>query len=546
MMQQHKVQSRWVPRWGVSNLRNLVRVSLATALLSFTQEHVSAATPASQLVIGTSLAQVLSLDPHQATEAKANEIMANLYDRLVSTDSTGKIYPQLAERWELDDKGITFHLREAKFSSGNPVTSGDVVYSLTRLLKMNQAASANLKRVGYTGENIAQLLSAPDERTVRINLSGQVTSELLLFRLAMVVTSVVDSKTLQEHTVENDWGNAWLRTKSAGSGPFSLTKWTPNEVVIMEANKDYVTGPPKMRRVIVRHVPESQVQRLMLERGDIDVASALTAVDLTTFDGKGDFQIQRVPTGGFYVLAMNASKPPLSEPKVREAIAYAIDYEGMGKTIMGLYGKARTVPVPENFENAIQSPDWKLDVPRAKALLAEAGYKDGFTLTLKTIAQTPRIDLATALQATLGQVGIKVDIQQGNGADIIAAHRSRDFDLLIPQTGAYMPNVLGAMEQFSSNPDNSFEANNAGNFVWRSGWDIPELTKITAKAAVEPDRNKRGELYREMQEKFIAQKPAVLPLFERFEPIVLSNRVKNYVGHPSQTTRLEAVTKNPD
>ncbi|WP_376940447.1 ABC transporter substrate-binding protein [Agrobacterium tumefaciens] len=504
---------------------------------------VAAKTPNDQLVVGTSLAQVLSLDPHQATEAKANEIMANLYDRLISVDGSGKVSPQLAERWETDDKGITFHLRAANFASGNPVTSADVVYSFSRLLKMNQAAAANLKRVGYNAENVDKLVSAPDEKTVRIELSGQTTSELLLYRLAMVIASVVDSKELKSHEVDGDWGNAWLRTNSAGSGPFTLNRWSPNEIIILEANKDYVAGSPKMRRVIVRHVPESQVERLMLERGDIDIASALTASDLATFNNKEGFQIQRVPTGGFYVLSMNAGKEPLSNPKVREAIAYSIDYKGMEKTIMGPYGRARTVPVPENFEYAIPSPDWKLDVEKAKSLLKEAGYENGFTLNLKTIAQTPRIDLATAIQASLSQVGIKVNIQQGNGSDVIAAHRARDFDLLIPQTGAYMPNVLGSMEQFSSNPDNSLAANNAGNFVWRSAWDIPELTALTAKASLEPDAKKRGEIYTQMQEMFVAQKPAVLPLFERYEPIVLTSRVKDYVGHPSQTTRLENVTK---
>ncbi|WP_370647638.1 MULTISPECIES: ABC transporter substrate-binding protein [Agrobacterium] len=504
---------------------------------------VAAKTPKDQLVVGTSLAQVLSLDPHQATEAKANEIMANLYDRLISVDGSGKVSPQLAERWETDDKGITFHLRAANFASGNPVTSADVVYSFSRLLKMNQAAAANLKRVGYNAENVDKLVSAPDEKTVRIELSGQTTSELLLYRLAMVIASVVDSKELKSHEVDGDWGNAWLRTNSAGSGPFTLNRWSPNEIIILEANKDYVAGSPKMRRVIVRHVPESQVERLMLERGDIDIASALTASDLATFNNKEGFQIQRVPTGGFYVLSMNAGKEPLSNPKVREAIAYGIDYKGMEKTIMGPYGRARTVPVPENFEYAIPSPDWKLDVEKAKSLLKEAGYENGFTLNLKTIAQTPRIDLATAIQASLSQVGIKVNIQQGNGSDVIAAHRARDFDLLIPQTGAYMPNVLGSMEQFSSNPDNSLAANNAGNFVWRSAWDIPELTALTAKASLEPDAKKRGEIYTQMQEMFVAQKPAVLPLFERYEPIVLTSRVKDYVGHPSQTTRLENVTK---
>lgn len=146
--------------------KSLIRLAFTTALGAMLVQAAPALakTPNDQLVIGTSLAQVLSLDPHQATEAKANEIMANLYDRLISVDGSGKVSPQLAERWETDDKGITFHLREANFASGNPVTSADVVYSLSRLLKMNQAAAANLKRVGYNADNIDKLVSAPDEK----------------------------------------------------------------------------------------------------------------------------------------------------------------------------------------------------------------------------------------------------------------------------------------------------------------------------------------------------------------------------------------------
>jgi peptide/nickel transport system substrate-binding protein len=523
--------------------RLLMGAALATMAIAAPSAY--AETPANQLVLGTSLAQVLSLDPHQATEAKAVEIMANLYDRLVATDPSGgeKIVPQLAESWQVDDKGITFKLREETFASGNPVTAKDVAYSLIRLMKMNQAAAANFTRVGYTADNIEALVHAVDDKTFRIDLSGKVTADFLLYRLAMAVASVVDSKEVEAHDSNGDHGNTWLRTKSAGSGPFTLNKWTPNEIVILDANKDYVTGAPKMRRVIMRHVPESQVERLMLDRGDIDIANAMTAPDIATFTGKAGFGIQRVPVGGFYVLSMNAGNPYLSNPKVREAIAYGIDYAGIEKTVMGPYGRVRNVPVPENYAGAIKNPDWKFDVAKAKSLLSEAGYGDGFTLNLKTIAQTPRIDLATAIQASLALIGVKVNIQQGNGADVIAAHRARDFDLLIPQTSAYMPNALGSMEQFSSNPDNSKQANNAGNFVWRSAWDIPQLTALTTKVTLEPDQAKRVALYEEMQKTFVALSPAVLPLFERFEPIVLSDRVQGYVGHPIAITRLENVTK---
>jgi len=512
-------------------------------MLTLAAPQLQAATPKDQLVIGTSLAQVLSLDPQQATEPKALEILANLYDRLVATTADGKIVPQLAESWTDDGKSLTLKLREATFASGNPVTANDVVFSLTRLMKLNQSGSSYFKRIGYSTETLANQIHAVDARTVRIDLTDKVTAEGLLYRLALGVSSVVDSVEVQKHVANDDSGNAWLRTHSAGSGPFTLNKWTPNEIVILDANKAYVGGAPKMRRVIIRHVPESQVERLMLDRGDIDIGNALSKSDLETFGTKSNFVIQRVPTGGFYVLAMNAGNQYLANPKVREAIAYGIDYKGIEKTIMGPYGRARNIPVPENFEYALPNPDWHLDVAKAKQLLAEAGFKDGFSLTLKTISQTPRIDLATAIQASLGQIGIKVEIQQGNGSEIIAAHRARNFDLLLPQTSALMPNVLGSMDDFANNPDNRLEANNAGNFAWRSAWDIPGLTALAEKTSVEPDAKKRAELYTQMQQMFVDLKPALLPLFERFEPLVLSARVKGYLGHPNQMTRLENVTK---
>lgn len=505
-----------------------------------------AATPDNQLVIGTTLAQVLSVDPQQGTEVKTQEILAAIYDRLVVSDDqdNNTIKAQLAESWEVGDDSITFHLRDAVFASGNPVTSADVVFSLVRLMKLNQSASAYFKSAGYSAETIDEMIQPVDDRTVRIQLPDSVTPEDMLYRLAMGVSSIVDSKTVLEHVSNDDYGNEWLRTNSAGSGPFTLRRWTPNEIIILEANPEYWGGTPAMARVTMRHVPESQTARLMLERGDIDIASALAAPDLMTFVEKDGFHVDQIKIGGFYVLAMNAGREPLSNPLVREALAYSVDYAGIAKTILGPYGRQRNVPVPEDWTGAIANPDWSFQPEKAKALLAEAGYPDGFSLTLKTIAQTPRVEIATALQANLAQVGITVRIEQGSGPTIVASHRARDFDLLLPQATAIMPNALGAMNDFVTNPDNSVEANNAGNFVWRSAWDITELNALRNEASRERDPTKRLSLTTELQEKFVDQNPAVLPMFESFIPIVLSDRVKGYDTNLWSLNRLENVTKD--
>ena len=503
-----------------------------------------AATPNDQLVIGTSLAQVLSLDPQQGTEVKAQEILANVYDRLISFDSkTNELQGQLAESWDVDDTGITFHLRDAKFASGNPVTAADVVFSLTRLFKLDQSAAAGLKTFGYNADTVETLITAVDDKTVRVELTDAVVPDALLYRLSGGVGSVVDSVEVLKHVANDDYGNEWLRTNTAGSGPFVLRRWTPNDIVLLEANANFWGTAPTMKRVIFRHVPESQAARLMLERGDIDIANALTAADVRFFDGKDGFVIDQVKTGGFYALAMNAGHEALSNPLVRQAIAYGIDYDGIGETILGPYGRPRNVPTPEDWPGAIANPDWSFQPEKARELLAEAGYPNGFSVTIKTISQAPRVDMATAIQANLAEIGISASVQQGNGADIVAAHRARDFDLLIPQTSAADPTALGAIDNFTNNPDNSAEANNAGNFVWRSDWDITEMNALRMEANKERDPAKREALVTELQEMFVASSPAVLPMFERFEPIVVNARVQGYSGHPWSLTRVDAVTK---
>lgn len=527
------------------NSRLLTGVALAIALSTATAGGAEAATPNNQLIIGTSLAQVLSVDPQQGTETKTQEILAATYDRLVFSDDADNntLKPQLAQSWDIDKTGITFHLRDAKFASGNPVTATDVVFSLVRLMKLNQSASAYFKSAGYSADNIEKLAKAVDAKTFRIELTDTVIPEDLLYRLAMGISSVVDSVEVQKHVANNDYGNEWLRTNTAGSGPYVLRRWAPNETVILEANKNFWGKAPAMVRIVMRHVPESQTARLMLERGDIDIANAMTAPDVKSFVGNSKFAINQVKIGGFYVLAMNAGREPLSNPMVREAIAYGIDYKGIADTILGPYGRPRNVPVPEDWKGAIANPDWSFQPEKAKEMLAKAGYPNGFSLTLKTIAQPPRVDIATALQANLAKIGITVEIKQGNGADIVAAHRARDFDLLLPQASAIMPNALGAMNDFVTNPDNRLEAKNAGNFVWRSAWDIPELNALRNKASGERDDAKRAEMVKQLQEMFVAQKPAVLPMFESFAPIVLNADVKGYQTNLWSVNRLEAVTK---
>ena len=245
-----------------------------------------AETPDDQLVVGFSMSNILTLDPAAITGRETVQVLANVYEGLVSLDAANRstVNPKLAESWTVsDDKmSISFKLRPgATFASGNPVTSEDVVWSLKRLMKLNLAQASFLKTHGFSADNADKSFTAPDAGAVVINLPKKVDPEIIIMTLAIVGPgSVLDSKTVLANEANGDLGAAWLTTNSAGSGAFSLQDWKSNERIILKRSDDYWGGASKMKRIIMRHIPESQGQRLMIEKGDIDVAYSLAAADL--------------------------------------------------------------------------------------------------------------------------------------------------------------------------------------------------------------------------------------------------------------------------
>ena len=242
-----------------------------------------AKTPSDQLIVGMSMANLFSIDPANAPGLDASGINANLYDTLVlrKDGSPDEHVPQLAERWEVsgDGRRLTFHLRgDARFHSGNPVTAEDVAWSLYRVLKLNYGLATTWKAYGYTLDNIGQLIRAENDSTLIIDLPQPTDPLLMIDTLATSPSAVVlDRKTVLEHDKNGDLGAAWLVTNEAGSGPFTLSSWRANDTLVMTAFADYWAGPSKLKRVLIRHITESQSLRLMLERGDLDMGYGMAA-----------------------------------------------------------------------------------------------------------------------------------------------------------------------------------------------------------------------------------------------------------------------------
>src|SRR5262249_15580188 len=200
--------------------------------------------------------------------------------------------------------------------------------------------------------------------------------------LSAGVASIVDKKLAMQHEKNGDFGHDWLKTNSAGSGPFILKAWKANEVVSMEAFRGARIASVAMKRVIIRHVKEAAEQRLLLEKGDIDAARNLTPDQIQGVAGNKNIVVEFDPKSTVYYMGLNQKVEALAKPKVREAIRWLIDYQGMTDTFLKGSFKVHQAFWPSGFAASLTDTPFKLDVAKAKALLAEAGYPNGFEVQI--------------------------------------------------------------------------------------------------------------------------------------------------------------------
>ena len=321
----------------------LCSVALSLTVLG-ASPAVMAETPGDTLVIAREITSIAEWDPAVSQILDTQMINLDIYQRLVGFDpqDADELKPMIAESWEISPDGttITFMIRDGlTFHSGNPVTAEDVLFSLRRLLLIGREPSSSMRQLGYTEENIDELLKAPDARTFVMTLGETLSPSLVISMLSSASFSVVDSKLLLEHEEEGDFGTKWLSDRSggqqsAGSGPFMIATFRPGELVVLDRFDDFWLFEPAMKRVIFRHVPEAGTQRLMLEQGDVDVAFNLTATDAAELNEDADdgVTIEYHPSRTVNYLAFNTTMEPFDNPEVIRAMRYLVDYdEQLGK-----------------------------------------------------------------------------------------------------------------------------------------------------------------------------------------------------------------------
>jgi peptide/nickel transport system substrate-binding protein len=494
--------------------------------------------PPPTLVMVINIDDVVTLDPHHAYETTNLMIHASTYDTLVEfapSDLT-KVSPRLADSWEVSPDGLTytFHLHPGvKFTSGNPVTAEDVRFSWMRLknIKDNPAFYAD----------IVADVQVVDDATVNVTLAEP--SPAFLGICAAPAMSIVDSKVVKEQggtdaadADQTDKAKDWLDQNSAGSGPFIQVSWTPKAEIVLEANPDYWRGAPKLGRVVIKHVADPTTALQMLQRGDADLYDNLDP-DLVE-QAKADPNLNVVigQTLNQNYLAMTSS-PELSEPladkRARQAIALSVDYDGLIQALLRGYGSRAPSIIPLGVLGVDPAMTQGRDLDKAKALLKEAGYENGFTVDLSYGSNPTRETIAAKLKSDLAEAGITVDLKPLEQSVYLSEMRAQKLAFCF---GGWTPDYLDPTMW-----TDYFSYGDRG-IAKRMWYNNPEAEKYAKIVGTEFDPVKREQAIKDLQ-KVLMDDMAFTMLYQNQLIIVMNKAVQGFAYHPVQFVNFFDLSK---
>ena len=485
-------------------------------------------------VMAKDIADVITLDPAEAFELTTGEIIANLYDRIMTfePENLQQLAGGVIESHTLSEDGraITFRVREGqRFHSGNPLRPEDVEFSLERVVKLDRTPAFLLTQFGWNADNVDDLVEVVDDRHVRVTLVEGFSPGLALNALSAGIASVVDKELVLSHEKDGDLGHEWLQSNSAGSGPFRLKRWKANESVVLEANPGYRHGAPGVGRVILRHVPEPSAQRRLLEKGEVDMARNLGPDQIEALEGNADLAIDRYPKGGVVYMAANASHPILGKPEVVQALRHAVDYHGMADSFLAGQFAVHQAFWPAGLWAAYTGTPYRLDVEKAKSLLAEAGHGDGFEVRIDTLTNSPFPEIARSIRATLAEAGVRARVLAREGRTLWPMYRARRHELILARWSPDYVDPHSNADAFAHNPDNRAEAKLTGVLAWRNAWARDDVNAMVVSARNERDPARREQLYLDLQKRLQNEGPYVI-LFQQHEQVARRVNVRGFVS----------------
>jgi peptide/nickel transport system substrate-binding protein len=464
---------------------------------------------------GVNAADLATLDPHYASGTQDRTVVDMIFNGLVryAPGNSAEMEPDLATAIPtpemVDGKQVwTFTLRDdvtcqaGPDTEAYPLTADDVVYSLQK--------SANVDRSAYAGDYAGMTFAKVDDHTVTITLDEALSPTLFLPKVANYSGGfIVCSKAIEA------MGDDAFKTNPVGTGPFKFESYTPQNSVVLTANDDYFRGAPKLAGVEVRYMPDPSSRELGLQSGELDlIAGVNEAPWVERINSEGQFKADVFGVAEAVWVNFNVTKAPLDNPKVREALALAISRDE--------HAALRGAPVSELIYSVVPAQEmpggltkdeaeaagvlYEQDIEKAKALMAEAGFADGFSMDLVTSEMSDYRANYEVLQAELAQIGVTLNL---NVVDHATMHEQirKDVNPIVIYV-AFRPNANAYLTQFFDSASIVVTGSSPiTNFSHYSGID-----DLIVKAREETDPEAQAETWREANIK-ILKDLAAYPLY---------------------------------
>lgn len=463
-------------------------------------------------------ADVETLDPAVTMDNASWKFSYPAYERLIAfKGASTELAPSLATRWKASDGGKvwTFDLAQGHtFVDGTPVDANAVKFSFDRVLKINKAPAGNFTEIAS--------VAAPSSTQVTFTLNNP--SVAFLSKLAANYGSIVNPKVMS-HQQGDDMGQAYLADHTMGSGPYRLASHTKGQSLVLEANPAYKGQKPSITKAIFQIVSDPSAERLQLEKGDVDIAEGITTDQIAALSTDGTTVVKDASLLVDYIY-MNTGKgnPALKQTAVRQAISYAIDYNGIIKSSQQGNAVQMRGPIPKGFTSYDDSlTQYTYDPAKAKQLLSSAGTVGPLTL-LYSDHKAWWPSEALAIQADLQKVGIQVKLSKVDYATERALLDKGQFDLAL---GVWSPDYADPYMFMNLWFDSSF-GGLAGN---RAFYSNPQVDGLVRKAAVTIDETERMRLYNDAQ-KIVVQDPPYVYLYQTDFVLPMRSSVHGFVFNP--------------
>ena len=464
--------------------------------------------------------------------SKDYEVPFNIFDRLVDvevgTDGNSKIVPSLAESWDISDDGLeyTFHLRQGvKFHNGNDFTAEDVAYTFHRMLTVEGGVNTEfIDQIKGADELLAGEtdtlggVEVVDDYTIKVTLKEPFAG--FLASISSPGVSIYDSEATE--AAGDQFGMDPAVT--VGTGPFEFASWSFNNQLVLTRNEDYWKGASGLPGVVIKIIPDTETQSMMFESGELDILDLDYAADSADrFTETYPDQIVQGPRVGIVYFTMNFNKEPFQDVRVRKAVQMSIDRQAILDALYGGRGQVEQGIFPHGLIGF--NPDQeeiKYDPEAAKALLAEAGYADGFDMEIA--ADSSASDTMTmALEIVsdqLAEVGIRAEIKNYDESTWLETRKSGEL-------GSFM----STWSADYNDPDNfiyTFFGNEEKTRIRSINYPDTEVMERVAKARTIVNEDERLAEYKALEEKIIHEDAAWVPMFSRLHLFAVSKRVQGF------------------